>query len=187
MKSNIFKDVLEETVLEVNESKEETIEKLRLQMGFCSSQDSDDDHLYFWCTKKGKLGFFTQPNRNSRPNAYFYYYNMDSRIYSVRGKVLSENGKTVVKLYSVYSRLNSVIRAIDIITTLLALIVFFVIKGATGQEIPMGDLLKLGGALFLAGVGTFVLTSEKRNKKSDLDIMKQEVINRVEAINHWDK
>lgn len=186
MKSNIFKDVLEEITLEVNENKEETIAKLRLQMGFCSSQDSDDDQLFFWCTKKGKLGFFTQPTRESSPLPYFYYYNMDSRIYSVRGKVLSENGKTVVKLYSVYNRLNSALRLIDLVTTFLVLALVFVIKGFTRVESPPGDLLKLVGALILAGVSTFIFTSEKRNKYSDLELMKQEVINRVKAVDRWD-
>ena len=71
MKTTIFKEVLDETVIEVNEPLKEVIKKLRAQQGSSRERDSDRNELGFFCTKKGKISVLN--SNNGRPYARIFY------------------------------------------------------------------------------------------------------------------
>lgn len=98
--------IIDEITIEVDESYQETISKLRQQNGKCSVTDSNQQNLMFYCSKKGKMGI-VNADYFGRRHVYidrFCLNELRARTYYVMGKVLNENNKTVVKIYSVYSR-----------------------------------------------------------------------------------
>lgn len=176
MKSNIFRQRFDEVTIEVEDSYQGTIDKLRGQMGVCSELDGENDPLLFTCSKKGKLrvdNYYYGPKNSSRFRSYY-----------VDGKVLEENGKTVVKIYSVHSNFNSLsffgTMAVGLIVAVLCVLLFF--TDASGELLT--DLCVILGGLFcFCLILFFVLGGEYG--RTDLDQMKQEAIKRVEAIKRW--
>lgn len=174
MKTTIFKEVLDETVIEVKGPIKEVIKKLRAQRGSSRERDSDRNELGFFCTKKGKIMVLN--SNNGRPNARTFY---------ITGKVCEQDGKTVVKFYSVKNRETAFV---IIMYALLVILVgaYFVAKTVSEYEIVPSDLLLIVPIVVLALTLFVPIKKAHKHKEADLEIMKQIVINRIEAIKRWD-
>lgn len=177
MKNSCFAKILDKTVIESSENLQVTIDRLRMQQGPCRDLDNRDFLLDFICTKKGKIHIDDAGSR---------HLNNYSRIYSVRGEVFSEDGKAKVAIYTVYNRLAALYRASTIIDLVLILAVS--ILGVCLTDLPL--IATIGGPLLLGGVVivSFLMRAAKEHQQrdSDTEIMKNEIIRRVEAIKRWD-
>ncbi len=175
MKSTKAKEILEETSLTLKESRADVISKLMQMQGCCRNEDSQKETLFFSCYKDGT--FYVNTNYRRRENKTYY----------IQGEVVEENGKTIIKIYSVHEKTNVVFRFITLAFILLCIIGIILLYF-------YADIL-LAKELF-ASIATFAVVliiflykgkNEVKNKNVDFDIMKQEVINRVEAVKNWDK
>lgn len=170
-----FGKILEEVTVESSVSLDETIAKLREQQGPCSDENSFGVRKWFSCTKKGVIRF----TNSSGEYGYSLYF--------VEGRVVKQNEKTLVKIYSMKSRVEKVDRWISIILG-IAFIIFGTIQAIKEQSlftIETGGLL----LLWIFSIATTVHNTRhsEKNKEFDLEVMKNEVIERVEAIKRWDE
>lgn len=169
-----FGKILEETTVESSVGFDETIAKLRLQQGPCSDEDSIGVRKWFSCTKKGVVRFTISSGD--------YGYG----IYSVEGRVVEQNGKTLVKIYCLKSRYQKWDRIASIITGIL-LIVFITIQAIKEHVIFQKETLVLLLVWIFSVASTIYNTKRlEKNKNFDFEVFKNEIIERVEAIKRWD-
>ena len=170
-----FGKILEEVTVESSVGFEETIAKLREQQGPCSDENSFGVRMWFSCTKKGVIRF-----TNSRGE---YGYS----IYFIEGRVVEQNGKTFVKIYSMKNNVEKFHRLITIILG-IALIIFVTVQAIKEKSlftIETGGLLALWIFSIASGIHTTRLA--KKNKEFNFEVYKNEIIERVEAIKRWDE
>ena len=110
-----FGKIVEEITVESSVGFEETIAKLREQQGPCSDENSFGVRMWFSCTKKGVIRFTNSCGE--------YGYS----IYFVEGRVVEQNGKTFVKIYSMKNNVEKIYRLITIILG-IALIIFVTVQ-----------------------------------------------------------
>ena len=166
MKSNIFTKIVDETVVEVETSWQDTVNRLREQC----------HHIYsVYCTRSGKITASQHLGRHH----YGRYY--------LRGRVVFENGKTKVRLYTVLDRWILFFSYVDIVITLIAcpilLPILYIEHGRLGFA---GTLI----ALAFIAVGVYGAYREhylNKNTKEDIEPLKQDLIQRIKAVDLWDK
>ena len=170
MKTTIFTEVLDETVIEVNEPKATLIKKLMAQERYCRELDSDGNMLRFSCAKNGTMAV-----SNSADGNPFY----------IRGEVCEQDGKTVVKLYSVRSRGTPLF---IIVLAIWAIFIgaYYTAKIVTEYDFVPSDFYLLAPPILFFFVFLAPLKKAHKYKDADLEIMKGVVINRIEAIKRWD-
>jgi hypothetical protein len=169
-----FGKILEEITIESSVGVEETIAKLREQQGPCSDEDSMGIRKWFSCSKKGVMRFTTSSGD--------YGYG----VYSVEGRVIEQNGKTLVKIYCLKSRYQKLDRTISVISVVL-FIVFAIVRAILDQTILQDEtLLLLFLWIFSVSITIHNTRRMENNKEKDLEIFKNEIIERVEAIKRWD-
>ncbi|HIZ17407.1 MAG TPA: hypothetical protein H9675_07590 [Firmicutes bacterium] len=180
--------IIDELTMEVDESYQETINKLRQQNGKCAVTDSNQRNLMFYCTKKGKMGIIETDYFGHRRFYidHLWLSELRSRTYYVTGKVLTENGKTVVKIYSFYSRAFLSNRIFGILLNVVFIVFLFAILFLSGNPITVKDILIIIALGLIFSVFDFAIFKELKNKETDLEIMKNEIIKRVNAIKRWD-
>lgn len=177
MKSTYFTKIIDETTIEVDDSRQGTIDKLRQQNGVCYSTDGNQTELRFNCSKRGKISIDNNLSGRSIDGCRFYY---------VVGEVLSEKNKTVVKIYSIYRKDEWIFRILAILIYLVTIMLYFLIKLKSGSTISAADIF---GVLLLGVIMTifvFSSTKELEHRDTDLALMRDEVVKRVEAIKRWD-
>ena len=162
--------VLDESVIEVNDTVKGTIEKFRQMRGNSYEEDCNEATLEFSCSKKGIIGVSNPASRHDFGRSAF-----------VVGEVTEHNGKTVVKMYSIYSRFTAASKAIKAILLVSFLAIYFLVSFLQFGEITPKALY---GFLFL---DFNQVRNEVIYKTEDLEKMKQMVIKRVKAVNNWDK
>ena len=180
MKSTIFTKILNEETITIEASRKETIRRLREQEGVCSGRTSQGRQMLFRCSKKGKMiveDFDFRHSIHGRP--------LD--IYNVWGEVLVRNGETLVKIYCFYSRF--VKYSVYFIAVFYFLWVLAVIALKMYAKLPITKndifeaLVMLGGCI-VTGV---CINKEKHNHRADLKIMKEEIVQRVHAVDYWEE
>ena len=181
MKSTIFTKILEETIVEVKTNKPDAINKLILQNGKCRNTITEQENLWFYCHKNGKfLVSDWNPYSSSR-------HNNNTLCYYVKGRVVIENGKTLVKIYSIYSRSEKAFRYITIGMCLLVVASFFISFLFLEEPKSKIDILSKLILAALIPAAAFRLKKQAKNHQKDLEVMKDEAVRRAEAINFWDK
>lgn len=175
MKSTIFTRIVDEGTIEVNDTLPGTIDKFRKMQGYCRETDSHDNGIGFQCNKKGKFWVGNIPTHS------VYADNGDSRT-RVRGQVMTENGKTVVKIYTVYQSHTKTAALICNVLIGLLLCILFVILNVAFLSIVVIPLCLLS---FLYEI--YYIDKYKTYIDDDANILKNEVLNRIEAIHHWDE
>ncbi len=177
MKFPKFYDILDETVVEVETDFYTTVERLQSMQGACRNTDADQCVLSFLCTPKGKLRVDTVSRRTNRLNF-------------VVGEVVEENGKTLVKVYCVHDRSEKKVR--NVIWTVYALVfVAFVLFGVSalkqGAHMTPKDIGTAVAFFALLAIIPFRTARETQNQPADLETMKNEMLNRVHAVDRWDE
>ena len=167
--------ILEEITVKSCADFSETIAKLQAQQGPCSDPDSYGNRKWFTCSKKGVIRF-TNAARDYGGSIYF-----------VEGRVEEQDGETVVKIYSLKSNFEKYHRWFEIILNVVVICAMTVIsiKMRTPFTTQNGVLLVLW-ALSTAITIHNTRQSEK-HKDYNLNVMKNEIIERVEAIKRWDE
>lgn len=176
IKSGLFTKVEFEKKLYSEESVKDTIWKLSQQNGFCRETDSNSEALEFFCTEKGYIWVDEPAPSRGR---------WQSRIYSVRGQVEEENGKTVVNIYSVYNKSEKPFRYIAIAIYLLIILIYIALAVIFKIPLTVKDFLTMLLAGFFVFWLAFSTSKEKGSKTKDIDIMVNEIVKRVEAIKRW--
>lgn len=112
MKSNIFREVLDEEYIEVNKSVFKTIEYL-CELSSSSKKDLPaDTYIHFLCSKKGNIIVRYTYRQSHVPHFYNRHRTFENMypLYCVYGKVLSKDNKTYIKMNSVYKKYNLFLR-----------------------------------------------------------------------------
>ena len=89
MKPSRPNHAIEETTVEVSLPRHVVLERLQQLQGRCSVSDSNDDALEFTCSPKGRFSVDNVCSSRYRYQVYLPHY--------VTGKMLEENGKTLVR------------------------------------------------------------------------------------------
>ena len=175
MKSTFFNEILVETTMQVNDSYQGAINKLRLQNGRCSNRGKNGEFFRFKCSVKGKMTI-----DNDVPVIF-----VGGSKYYAAGEVLVEDKKTVVRVYSAHNRLRLAVRIF--ITFLFALLLIAGIQTYPFTNSLLVAVLKILCIAVMLVCDIVMIVKEGRKKTTDLELMKDEIIKRVEAINHWEK
>ena len=167
-KSTFFTKYTEEATIEVNASLQDTIDRLVQQEGVCRERFCNKGQLFFTCSEKGDISL-----------------NAGGSLYVI-GKVLCENGKTVVKIYSVRSKAYLINHFVSIGLELLLLAAYLAVKLRYGEPVDIKEIILL--LLIIISVPFFCFSLKKRNesKEADTEKMVLEITRRVEAIERWD-
>ncbi len=178
-KSNRFYEVLDETVVEIDLPLHKAIAYLQEQSSVCHIEDSSREDIGFFCQENGNIFVYNQTG------------------YRVCGRVVSENGKTVAKLYAIREKGVGVVRIIPIALCLLYYIGFIAVYLYNRHEIPDNpEIIRaltaplIVGPAILCGAALITIKRthhEKKNHTADLDTMKQEMLRRIRAIERWDE
>ena len=179
MKSTAFITILDETVLESEESFDTTVNRLMAQQGICYQKDSQNNPLEFTCTRKGKLQIKSPYRRNNTISTHRTHY--------VRGEVfVAPDGKTKVSICAVHDRTAVFLRWFEILLFVIGLTLYIFLDFVNQMPVLLLLLELILGIVFLVALlaGN---NGERKNKTADMEIMKSEAIRRVEAVNRWDE
>jgi hypothetical protein len=166
----------EETAVELNIPYHIVVQRLQQVQGTCSVTDSADESLYFSCDKSGN---FTVDNDN--PHSFRRRHTALSPYY-VSGEVVAENGKTVVKFRCVHRSAGKVDLAVMLVGDLILLALYFLLNPITKASLILP-------AMFVILSASTLLSFFKKQTNGDTDttLMKQEVLNRIEAVKRWEE
>ena len=181
MKFPKYYTVLDETVIELETDFETTVERLQQLQGICRETDGEQRPLQFTCTKDGEMRVDNVPSR---------YSASADRLNFVVGEVVEEDGKTRIKFYSIHDRSTKKLR--NVVWTVYALVfAVFVLFGAAalmqGARVTPKDVGTAVGFLVLLAMIQFSTARETKNQPADLEKMKAEMVNRVNAVDRWDE
>ncbi len=179
MKSTAFIKILDETIIETSESLDATIDRLMQQQGVCYQKDSQNNPLEFTCTQKGKL-WVNSPYRRSNTISMH-------RAHYVRGEVfVAEDGKTKVSICTVHNRTAMFLRWFEVLLFMIVLTLYISLDFITRMPVQL-LLLELILGIVLLIVLLANNNGERKNKTADMEIMKSEIIRRVEAVKRWEE
>lgn len=179
MKSTIFTKIIEQSELEIKTDCKTAIERLKAQQGICRETDSRQVTLEFLCHDDGRICVCNYSRHKPRRDP--------NRLYSVIGQVTEENGKTKIKIYSLFNRTNYILSAVAALLYLLVVAFYFITAYKAGIVPGTKDLYRLIFSVLAIFLYPLVYQKQERDKANDLYIMKQEIIKRVNAIDKWDK
>ena len=171
-----FGKILEEITIESSVGYKETIDKLVAQRGPCQTPKKFGVQVHFDCTSKGEIRFLDPAGEYG------------GAMYDVEGRVEEQDGKTIVKIYSIqrfsrkFRRYSSIIAGI----AMIAIEVFCVIMYK--ESVLQKEGLWL---VFALAPITTILTFRsynrvEKNRDYRINFLKNEIIKRVENIKRWD-
>ena len=180
MKFPKFYKILDETTVEVDTDFYTTVERLQSMQGICRETDGNQYRLQFTCDNKGRMRVDALPGR----------YSSNYRLNFVVGEVTEQDGKTAVKIYCIHDRSAKTFRyvewGIDVVLfmILLAMTVFSIKQG-----IPLmrKEIIGIGAAALVLFILPFRTIKDEQNESGDIQTMKTEMLNRIHAVNCWDK
>lgn len=163
----------DETAVELALPRHTVIQRLQQLQGPCSVSDSNEDRLEFTCSAKGHFWIDNVPTR-SRHQAILPYY--------VAGEVVEENGKTVVTFRAVRRRGSKAVLAVMLVADLLLILSCFLFSLTKRAMLLLAFLM---GSLTVSSVLSF--GKKESHCATDTELMKQEVLNRIEAVKRWEE
>ena len=180
MKSTIFREVINEELIEVNKSALETIQYLREQSIVSHISKPDNIRVYFKCSKKGKISVVSGfgPHRDLSGFCYIYY---------VYGSVISKDNKTYVKITSVYKKSDIWLRSLLLVLLILIAPILLLLKTYIEVTFFVPALIA-SFIVFFIGIIDFIKTTSfrKRDGLVIVTLMENEIKKRVQNIEHWD-
>lgn len=183
-KPNPPKNLIAETVVEMNTDFATAVERLADVSGPGRDQDSTGDTIGFSSNRRGRFQSI-DCGSNSR-------YHVNHRNVGLQGGLYVEDGKTKAVLYTY--RIGGTVFSM-IMEVILGLVgLFYVIAvgfALLEQEFSAGTLAVCGLLLILAiGFpihGILSLEKGKRGSEEDAKKLQEDVLRRLNAINNWDK
>ena len=178
MKSNFFKKVLYEKTFEINDSVEGAIAKLR-QLDE-RGELVENVRLVFYCTKRGKITVTNYNPPGGNLSGITNTLNVD-----ITGKIVCENGKTVLKAHAIYHRW---IMPLVVLVSTLGFIFLATVFCVALFNMSLSDFIIFPIFAFLSFSVPIISISAKQNKRVIfLEKMEEEITRRIKIINLWDK
>ena len=178
------KNLISETVVEINTDFATAVERLADVSGPGRDQDSTGDTIGFYSTRKGRFQSVDCGNNNR--------YHVNHRNVGLRGGLYVEDGKTKAVLYT-YRQGGTVFGMImEIIVGLVGLFYVF-LEGSTLLEREFSArTLAVCGLLAMVAIafpvhGILSVEKGKRGSEEDAKKLQEDVLRRLNAINNWDK
>ncbi len=160
---------------EICTTRADAIDKFMQMQGVCREEINGYQRIEFYCTKKGKITITNPPSRHIE-NTY------STALY---GEVIEQDGKTYIAYYTVYSHYNNVLKIISLVM-LIAMCVFAIVFAVAdyGKKVPY---IIFALCCVLSVFQLINALKEKKNAPRDSKIMVEELEQRVNAVNLWDK
>ena len=179
MKTTIFREVINEELIEVNKSVPETIKCLRETCGVSRPSQKDEMSICFECSKKGKILV-----------TCYYGHHRDIRglyLYYVYGDVISKDNKTYIRMTSVYKKADMWLRFLLLIL-LLFLFPIYIITESYINGFFFIPAIVISLLIFMAAmIDTIKITCIRQNDGlNSIELMKNAIKRRVKNIECWD-
>lgn len=182
MKSTVFKKILDQTTLEINVPYETMVQRLRAQEGACYEIDHLDYNFYFHCNKKGVFRINSSAPTSHPGNRSEAVY----RSYYILGKVLSEQNKSKIHIYTVNDRGNKVYLLFDAFLGLLFM-AFYLFTLSLAPELGSKRIYLFLMMLIFSCDGLFRLISDHNHKIPEMETMKEIALRKIEAAKRWNE
>ena len=174
MKSSWFTEIIDKTTLVLDIDFNAALERMITMQGVCREKDGNDIILEFCCDKKGRFYIFS-PSRDTY------------RIFTVKGQMFNENGKTKFDIYTVWDKTSVFFRYLFTSIYSIFLVVDFVVRYYNGDIFSKETLIVIALYILLMVSTVYFTHKEKANKTNDIEVMKNEIFKRIDAIKYWDK
>lgn len=181
MKSNWFRKVLKEEIVEIDDTVPGVIEKLRSLNSFATERDSNNELFQFICNKKGvfSIAHCFDCDKHKCQSAHQW-----DREFYISGRVFSENGKTYIKYQHVNNKLIGLSVVLGIVYELL-LVVFYIVLN---EVFEIRDIRIWPLALLVIPLETATIVRIKNQREfKDVDLYKMEndMQRRINAVKRW--
>jgi len=178
MKTTIFKEVLNEELIEVDKSVPETIKRLQETCGISRPSQKEEMNICFKCSKKGKI-FVTRHFEQHRDIRGLY-------LYYVYGEVISKDNKTYIRIISVYKKSDIWLRFLLLILSFFLFPIYVLTKSYINGFFVPAIVISL--LIFITTlVDTIKITSiRKEDGIKSIEIMENAIKKRVKNIERWD-
>ena len=166
---------IEQGKFEIFTTRADAIDKFMQLQGVCRERISDENPIEFYCLENGKIVITNPPTRRV------------SGVHSTNlfAEIIEQDGKTYVTYYTEFSKSNNVLKAdffaISIIVAIVAIIFAFISADKTSSLI----ILVICLVFFVFQLLTN--SKEEKNSPEDSETLINELKNRVDAVNLWDK
>lgn len=176
--------VLDEQTFVIKTNLPTAIRRLQEMQGPCYQEDSQRNTLVFHCKNNGKFFLknyhYRHGHRSSHPHPE------EIRTYYMAGRVVCENGKTCVKVRTLKNRAAPFVHLLSLlpITMYLAILADTFLKAKAWHIVFVVALVLL--AVYVWDILAHV-TRERNNKELDLEIMREEITRRIDAIDKWEE
>ncbi len=181
MKSNWFRKVLKEEIVEIDDTVPGVIEKLRSLNSIATERDSNDELFQFICNKKGVFSiahcFYGDKYK------YQSAHQWDREFY-ISGRVFSKNGKTYIKYQHVQNKIIGFAFIFGMIYELLLLGFYIVLN----EVFEIRDIRIWPMALLLIPLEAAAIVRVKNQREfKDVDLYKMEkdMQSRITADKRW--
>ena len=101
--------------------------------------------------------------------------------------MFNENGKTKFDIYTVRDKTSVFFRYLFTSIYSIFLVVDFVVRYYNGDIFSKETLIVIALYILLMVSTVYFTHKEKANKTNDIEVMKNEIFKRIDAIKYWDK
>lgn len=183
MKFTLFTKVIDEENFTFRESPQEVIRRLRSLNEVSYKFDCEDEGIACRCSTRGKIfaGFYTRTRNNP------HYSGRLNNIYYICGEVVSAGNRTMVKIYSVYSWLGVLIQIFFAIISILIFGGFFLMILLSESDSALRILAAGVFACVVIGICCYSLISRLSSYHVNIELLKEEVRKRMDAVRRWEE
>lgn len=175
MKNRLIYKYFDREVFNLNCGYKEAINRLCQMNGTGRINHSMGHPLEFYCNRRGKF-YVDMGYGNGRKN---------SSVYMVQGRVFLENNQTKVEIYSTRYKRGYFALAIGLSAVEFVFMIFmFMRANFSNLKVALVGLVLIAANFLLP---LFRLGIEETGQDYDLVNMRQEAVNRIDAVNKWDK
>ena len=177
------KNLLEETVVVINTDLPTAILRLQELNGRGRDTDTNDRGLLFFSNRKGRFTI-AEATRNR--------YEVAARAVGLQGGLYVEDGKTKAVVYTYRPGSTVLGMILEVLAGLVMLAVSLLYSISLLQTEFSSRTLLVSALLMAISIafpvhGVIRMKRGKRGRESDADILKQDALRRMTAINQWDK
>ena len=179
MKNSIFREILNEECIEVNKSVSETIRCLCELSGSNRFFEDEKVRVFFFCNQNGKI--FVRRGVHARR-----YRILHRKLYHVDGEIISKDGKTYVKLTSVYNRIFVWLTILSVLfmIALIPIVIFLMVTVSSGFLAPVIAAVVAASAV---AVNVYSLCDVLNRGNTLIRLMEDELKRHLSNLEQWDK
>lgn len=175
MKIGRFLKILDQTTVSIDLPYATVLERLMALQGECRDKDGLGVEMEFLCNKKGEFRIANQSRRNR------------ARVCHVAGELIARGNKTDAKIYSLQSKDAKAAKWILAVFGLICLVVCNV-GLAHFENAPLSTHIYISLACLISpAIGFFFDHKEEQYVPADLEIMKTDILRRLDAVKRWDE